>query len=667
MKDTNERAMHSNKIAIALAAILAASSGATVAACPAGVDAAPREISIPAQSLDRALLALAAQTGIDVLFEPATVAGFNAEAVRGHMSPGEALCQLLEGFELEYTVNADRTIIIRRPRVFTEASASLDTSTNVFQVPAETAQVAPTPATAQNTGDEARPAHTEEVVVTGTRRSDRTIADSPVPIDVIAADSLQNSARPTPTRRCPMLVPSFNFPQPSITGGTDIIKPATLRGLGPDHTLVLVNGKRRHVSALLNINGSVGRGSAAVDMSLLPVTSIQRIEVLRDGAAAQYGSDAIAGVLNVLLKNQREGGSLSVTYGQTYTTVDGAPRATGMLLQPNGQPVLTPDRVFALQYDGNREARDGESVTIAGDIGLPLGSEGFVNVSAQLRDREPTNRAGYDPRQQYPRLPNGQFDPRELTFNRLSHRFGEAKIEDLNVVVNAGTPIAGGAAEWYGFGTYGERDGRTEGFYRLANDARTVPAIFPDGFLAQVLVDLSDYAAASGVRGAAFDWNYDASLNFGRNGFDFITANSNNASLGAASPTRFDAGGLRYQQYSANLDLQREFNRRRARSAIVGGVRLRISQRTFRSPRRRTRLLRPGRCSFAQRRPRRGRRAGVSRISARQRHRARPPQQQLLPGPRSRSQRTLEPDPGRTRRRLFGLRLGPELQARDTL
>jgi iron complex outermembrane receptor protein len=550
---------------IALAAILASSAAVASPACSVGEDAAPRDISIPAQSLDKALQALAAQTGIDVLFEPATVAGLDVTAVKGRMSPGEALCRLLRGSALEFAVNADHTIIIRKPSLFTEKIAALDRSVRTVTMALETQGVpsAPAPeklpaAAAEAERHGSSPA--EEIVVTGTRRSNRTIADSPVPIDVIGAEVLQNVGSTDTNKALSMLVPSFNFPQPSITGGTDIIRPATLRGLGPDQTLVLVNGKRRHVSALLNINGTVGRGSAAVDMSLLPVNSIQRIEVLRDGAAAQYGSDAIAGVLNVLLKDNREGGNLSVTYGETYTTVEGARQATGVVLQPNGQPLLTPDGVFALNYGGDREAHDGEALTVAGDIGLPLGREGFVNVSAQLRDRDPTNRAGYDPRPQYPRLPNGQYDPRELTFDRLSHRFGEAKIEDWSAIVNAGTPLAGGALEWYGFGTYGERDGRTQGFYRQANDARTVTSLWPNGFLAQVLIDLSDYAAASGLRGTAFDWKYDASLNFGHNGFDFVTANSDNASLGAASPTRFDAGGLRYEQQAANLDVQREFD-----------------------------------------------------------------------------------------------------------
>src|SRR3712207_5748662 len=154
------------------------------------------------------------------------------------------------------------------------------------------------------------------IVVTGTRRSDRTVADSPVPIDVIGSEAIGNTGQTETNRILNQLVPSFNFPQPSIADGSDAIRPATLRGLGPDQTLVLVNGKRRHVSALLNINGTVGRGSAAVDMNLIPGIAIGSVEVLRDGAAAQYGSDAIAGVINIQMKNATQGGRASLTYGK---------------------------------------------------------------------------------------------------------------------------------------------------------------------------------------------------------------------------------------------------------------------------------------------------------------------------------------------------------------
>jgi iron complex outermembrane receptor protein len=172
------------------------------------------------------------------------------------------------------------------------------------------------PAAAQDSADAASDADASAtIIVTGTRRTDRTVADSAVPIDVISADSLANSGTTETNRLLNQLVPSFNFPQPSLTDGTDALRPATLRGLAPDQVLVLVNGKRRHLSSLLNLNGSVGRGSSGVDMNTIPPIAIERIEVLRDGASSQYGSDAIAGVINIQLKKS-VGGQAQMTYGK---------------------------------------------------------------------------------------------------------------------------------------------------------------------------------------------------------------------------------------------------------------------------------------------------------------------------------------------------------------
>jgi iron complex outermembrane receptor protein len=193
------------------------------------------------------------------------------------------------------------------------------------------------PALAQNQDPPAEQTETTQqdvasgdaIIVTGTRRTDRTLAESPVPIDVIAGDALTETGFTEVNRILNQLVPSFNFPQPSITDGTDVLRPATLRGLSPDQTLVLVNGKRRHPSALLNINGSVGRGSAAVDLNNIPPLAIDRIEVLRDGASSQYGSDAIAGVINVQLR-RRPGGRFQVTYGRYHTSLEDVPEVTGV-------------------------------------------------------------------------------------------------------------------------------------------------------------------------------------------------------------------------------------------------------------------------------------------------------------------------------------------------
>jgi iron complex outermembrane receptor protein len=406
----------------------------------------------------------------------------------------------------------------------------------------------------------------QTVIVTGTRRTDRVVADSPVPIDVISAEALSQSGFTETNRLLRELVPSFNFPQPSITDGTDVIRPATLRGLSPDQTLVLVNGKRRHSTALLNINGSVGRGSAAVDINLIPSIALSRVEVLRDGAAAQYGSDAIAGVINFQLSDRSQGGRIQVNVGRYETRVDGIEEFTGLALGPNGQPLLGPDAnrngngdIFQTTTTGRDDKRsDGTTITIAGIIGVPLGPDGHFNISAEYQDRNPTNRTGFDPRRQYARLANGNIDPRELTFDRLSHRFGDAKTKDLKLFINAGLPLSDGV-ELYSFASYGGRQGQSGAFYRLASDARNVPAIYPDGFLPLINTDLEDYSLVAGIRGElGAGFRYDLSGSYARNTFDFFISNTLNRSFGAASQQGFDSGGLRYGQDLINLDVSKD-------------------------------------------------------------------------------------------------------------
>ncbi len=408
-----------------------------------------------------------------------------------------------------------------------------------------------------------------DLVVIGSRRTDRTVADSPVPIDVISGEALTDSGYTEVNRLLSQLVPSFNFPQPSVTDGTDVLRPATLRGLSPDQTLVLVNGKRRHTSALLNINNSVGRGSAAVDLNTIPPLAIERIEVLRDGASSQYGSDAIAGVLNIQLRRS-EGGRAQVTYGQYITTLDGVPNVTGVQLQANGQPALNPNAgaggVYLLNSDGERERRDGGTTTFAFNYGLPVGAGGFLNFTAQFQDRNLTNRTAADPRTQYP-LIGGLVDPRELTFNRFSHRFGDADTTDMSLFLNAGYDVGPGA-EVYSFASYNIRDGESTGFYRRANDSRnrdfsasttTFVPFYADGFLPKIVSEIEDLSVALGVRGEVSDWNYDLSVVYGRNAFQFGVENSFNTSFGGANSSRkFDAGSLRFGQTTFNLDIQRE-------------------------------------------------------------------------------------------------------------
>lgn len=411
------------------------------------------------------------------------------------------------------------------------------------------------PAFAQEEAEAAEDGAT--IIVTGTRRTDRTVADSAVPIDVISSESLVNSGTSETNRLLNNLVPSFNFPQPSLTDGTDSLRPATLRGLSPDQVLVLINGKRRHLSSLLNLNGSVGRGSAGVDLNTIPPLAIERIEVLRDGAASQYGSDAIAGVINIQIK-KREGGRAQASFGKYITTMEGVAQVASSSLTTGAadNPVIT--------FTGeDRRRRDGDTYTFASNIGLPVGDSGYLNFTAEYKDRSPTNRSGADLRRQY--VTAG--DPREATFNRYSHRFGDGESKDMNFFVNAGMDL-GETWELYSFGSYGVRDGNGAGFYRRSNDVRnrdwsasttTFIPIYPDGFLPLINSEIRDIAIAGGVRGEAGGWNLDLSVNYGSNRLDYVISNSVNTSLGGAnSPRKFDAGGLRSGQTSVNFDAQRE-------------------------------------------------------------------------------------------------------------
>jgi iron complex outermembrane recepter protein len=423
------------------------------------------------------------------------------------------------------------------------------------------------------TADEA-PASGDVIIVTGTRRTDRTVADSSVPIDVISGDQLASTGLTETNKILNSLVPSFNFPQPSIADGTDVIRPASLRGLAPDQTLVLVNGKRRHVSSLINVNGTVGRGSAAVDLNLIPALAIERVEVLRDGASSQYGSDAIAGVINIKIKSADNGGKASISYGKYVTTLDGTPNVTGLQTDSGGQPILNPadNRYFLANTNGERKARDGEFKTAAVNIGVPIGG-GFVNVTGEYRDRDATNRAGYDLRPNYNR-PTALFDTREVSFNRLNFQFGDAKTVDYNVFVNAGVPV-GENFNLYAFGSYGHRDGLSAANYRSAsaaanrNFATITPAtspnaanfspLTPNGFLPLIDSKLGDWSAFAGIKGELAGWNTDLSLGYGNNTFDYTVRNSLNTSFGTNSQSTFDAGGLEFGQLTANFDVSREF------------------------------------------------------------------------------------------------------------
>lgn len=374
------------------------------------------------------------------------------------------------------------------------------------------------PAVAQDTASSTAGQPDEQaIVVTGSRAAPRSALDTVSPVDVLSNQALSQQGTTEIAQALANIAPSIDFPRSAVVDGTDSIRPATLRGLSPDQTLVLVNGVRAHASALVNVNGSVGRGSSAVDLNTIPSVAIGQIEVLRDGASAQYGSDAIAGVINLRLREARSGGGASVSYGEYLSHVQTA--------------------------RDDRHVSDGDTTTLNGWVGLPLGAEGFLTISGEFLDRNPTNRSDIDPRVQP---------------SRVRARFGDPEVDQYTGFVNAGIPLAADGWQLYGWAGYQYRDSTSAAFNRPSNNVNNVPAIYPDGFLPKIDVRSHDLNSAVGLRGDVSDWNVDLNISYGRNRLDFRTQDSLNATYGAQSQTDFYDGALIYDQWVTGLDVTRE-------------------------------------------------------------------------------------------------------------
>lgn len=378
------------------------------------------------------------------------------------------------------------------------------------------------------------------IVIIGSRSAAiRSNTQTPVPVDVITSRDLQVTGQIEPTQMLNFVAPSYNSSRQTVADGTDHIDPATLRGLGPDQVLVLVNGRRRYNTALLNVNGTVGRGSVGTDLNSLPPEAIERIEVLRDGASSQYGSDAIAGVINVVLKKNNRGTTLFGHVGQQYAG-DGGQRQIGLTQ------------------------------------GFKLGTNGFLTISGDLRHRDPTNRAGDYQGNVYRALPGNytpaQFDSviaidnqlvQQNGFSRKNNMYiGNSKLDNGGFVVNAGIPI-GSRLQVFATGSANWRDGKAAGFYRYPYQTSQVIAdLYPNGFLPFINSIIRDKSAIVGVEGKLNGgWKWDASQTAGGNSFRFDVTNSNNASqfaLGKAAPTSFYAGKLAFNQYVTNLNFSKD-------------------------------------------------------------------------------------------------------------
>jgi iron complex outermembrane receptor protein len=374
------------------------------------------------------------------------------------------------------------------------------------------------PAFAQEAETGAKATTLDALTVTGTRVRGRTAEETAAPVDVISAEELNATGASEVGQILQMVAPSFNFSRTTISDGTDIIRPATLRGLGSDQVLVLVNGKRRHQQALINIQQTIARGSAGTDINAIPIASVERIEVLRDGAAAQYGSDAIAGVINIILKR---------TVGETTVNLEAGET-----------------------YEG-----DGDVLRGAVNTGFKLGEEGYLNLTAEYRDRKETNRAGPD---------TLRVDP-----PRVTQRIGDADATDAYLWFNSMLPV--GPGELYAFGGASRREGDSSGFFRSAGDDRTVPDLYPDGFLPNIITTVEDGSLFAGYRMPFGDaWDMDVSLGHGRSKFGYHERNSVNVSwwyepldgvdaangIYGESPTSVDTGTLIFDQTTFNLDFR---------------------------------------------------------------------------------------------------------------
>lgn len=403
----------------------------------------------------------------------------------------------------------------------------------------------------------------DNVVVIGSRNQTRTKLQTASPVDVIPIkDVVNNIGQVDLNQILTYVAPSFQSTRQTISDGSDHIDPAQLRGLGPDQVLVLVNGKRRHQYALVNVNGTVNRGTVGTDLNAIPATCIERIEILRDGAAAQYGSDAIAGVINIVLKRSlgltgNVSGGANVTSYQKYYAIN--------RVNPSASPSSTNDYT---------NVTDGQTYQAGLNYGIAIGSKGYLNVTGEYTYRDQSNRTGVYTGQVWPSV--GGVDKSDsintskgLTRETFDMRVGNSKVRGGGIMYNLSIPFSTDF-EFYSFGGFNNKKGESAGVYRYPNAisgaVRTkVLAQYPNGFLPLINTDDLDLSGVIGIRGKISDWFVDFSQNFGQNTFDFNITNSANYSAIADTTgkfssfqTQFDAGGMKFSQYTTNLDVSKK-------------------------------------------------------------------------------------------------------------
>lgn len=424
----------------------------------------------------------------------------------------------------------------------------------------------------------------DEVVVVGSRNPNRTAVDTAVPVDIIDISEIITAGPQVNLNQILNYVaPSFTSNTQTISDGTDHIDPASLRGLGPDQVLVLINGKRRHNSSLINVNGTFGRGSVGTDLNAIPAAAIERIEVLRDGAAAQYGSDAIAGVINIVLKRSTNELRLSVTSGA----------------------------YFSENSNDQTGGSDGETTNVSANYGLQIGERGgFINFTGDFDVRQPYGRMkawegdifnkyntverfayndGYDTSKlldddltdvfNYAGMAgidvsgavtkddlrtilsadntSSELAARGMQRSDFNMRVGQSALRGGRFFANLSIPLDDDGTEFYAFVGISSRTGNSAGFYRLPYQSRTYTPAYMNGFLPEINSQIVDRSLAVGIKGKVGEWDVDFSNAYGKNRFMYTIGNTFNASMQSASPTTFDAGGFSFMQNTTNLDISK--------------------------------------------------------------------------------------------------------------
>ncbi|MEW6990777.1 TonB-dependent receptor plug domain-containing protein [Colwelliaceae bacterium 6441] len=492
---------------------------------------------IKSQTADQALINFAQQTNQTILFSYEVTKQFETNAIKGYYSFEQALIKLLRNTGLTADIDNEKISITIDSQVAKNSLLLKETNNNIAN------------SNTKVSDKDTQLSGIEKIAIVGSREISRSLQELPVPVDILSKNHLQNTGQFEFGRMLQSVAPSFNFASSSISDGTDVLKPATLRGLGPDQTLILVNGKRRHYASLLHINTSVGRGTAGADLNTIPLSAIKRVEILRDGAAAQYGSDAIAGVINIVLDDSNNKGSFNTSFGQYQ------------------------------QGDGN-------TFDININKGFSFNGQGFFNATLSLTDHKSTNRAGIDGSCQYrlcEKLPNGDFlskDPREAQANRKTFKIGDPAYQQYSFAYNAQYPFLDG--ELYSFTIFSQRESDSAAFFRHSTNQLANPylqdnhALRPDGYLPIIHSNISDTSVNIGFKTElANEIAFDASFTHGENNIAYQTRNSINASyanllryqqgmsaqeIRDTIPSSADAYDIHLSLQTLNIDLQKMFD-----------------------------------------------------------------------------------------------------------